>query len=198
MENQNKYKKSKKGTILLLITSLGFLLASVWMMESQIKPQNIGSIEFTVIKLGNEGQNNLWYIDKAAEYSLNNSLGIKSRNYKSEEKTYTNQEVCKLQIQACREKKPGCETNLKLFCEDEVSKAFKEFFTKYLDTFNKETNNNININDYEITVKVIQSEISAKLDEIEVVGKAAKNLQAKEGGVEYSIKPNFRTRIRLN
>lgn len=190
-------RKFKKGTILLLIASLGFLVASIWMIQTQLKPKNIGDIQFAVLDLGNGGQDKLFYIDKAVEYSLKNALEIKSRIYKSQEKTYTNKEVCNLQLDACKEKKPDCETNLKLFCNDEVEKGFKESFTKYLEILNAETNNKLEINDYQFEIKTITSEIMTKAREIEITGKTTKTLKSKEGDVGYSINPNFRVRAEL-
>jgi hypothetical protein len=191
------YKINKKGTVLLLIASLGFLIASIWLMQSQIKPKNIGTVEFDSLKLGNEGQNELFYIDQSAEYSLKNALEIKSRNYKTGDKTYTNREVCNLQLDACRDGKPDCKTNLKVLCEDEVLKAFKDMFAQYLQTLNKETTTNIGIEDYQFETKTITSDTTAKIREIQIIGRTIKTLQSKEGDVEYNIKPNFKTKTKL-
>lgn len=190
---ENKKASSKNGTVLLLIASIGFLIASLWMMQTQIKPRNIGNVEFAIIDLGNEAQNQLYYIDKAAEYSLNKSLEIKSRHYTGE---YTNKQVCNLQLNACKEDEE-CKTNLKLFCEDELAKGFKEEFSKYLKTFNEQTGNKLDVNDYSIEIKIITSEMTTKIREVEVVGKTEKNLEAKKEGVEHRIKPNFRTKTSL-
>lgn len=191
------FRKNRKGTVLLLIASIGFLIASVWLMQSEIKPKNIGSIEFAVLELGNSGQNNLYYIDVSAEYSLINALEIKSRNYQSQQKTYTNKEVCNLQLDACQKGATDCKTNLKLFCEDEIEKAFRERFSKYLENLNKETKNELSIKDYQLEIKTITSEMTTKVREIEVVGKTEKTIKTKEGNIEYSIKPNFRVRVKL-
>ncbi len=194
---KHKSKYNKKGTILLLITSIGFLLAIFWLMQTQVKPKNIGEVEFTILKIGNEAENNMFYIDKAAEYSLQSALEIKSRSYKSGEKTYTNKEVCNLQLDACKEGKSDCKTNLKLFCEDEVLKGFKEKFGKYLDILNKKTNNKLDASDYEFEVTAKESEITTKIREIEITGKATKSLQSKEGEFESNIKLNFRAKASL-
>ncbi len=188
---------NKRGTILLLITSVGFLLASFWLMQTQIKPKNIGDVEFTILKIGNEAGNNMFYMDKAAEYSLKSALEIKSRSYKSGEKTYTNKEVCNLQLDACKEGKQDCKTNLKLFCEDEVLKGFKEKFGKYLEIMNKKTNNKLDADGYEFEVTAKESEVTTKIREIEIRGKATKSLQSKEGDVQSSIKPSFRVKASL-
>ncbi len=190
-------KHSKRGTILLLITSVGFLLASFWLMQTQIKPKNIGEVEFTILKIGNEAGNNMFYIDKAAEYSLESALEIKSRSYKSGEKTYTNKEVCNLQLDACKEGKQDCKTNLKLFCEDEVLKGFKEKFGKYLEVINKKTNNRLDANDYEFEVTAEESEVTTKIRVIEIRGRATRSLQLKDGDVQSNIKPSFRVKVSL-
>ncbi len=190
-------KANKKGTILLLMASLGFLVASIWLMQSQIKPKNIGEIEFNAIQLGNKAENNLFYIDRAAQHSLKKALDVKSRNYQSQDKTYTNKEVCNLHIDVCKEKKPNCEANLKIFCQDEVTNAFKQIFTKYLEIFNKETGSKIEITDYEIEARIITYEMTEKVREIEIIAKTTKEIKTKEGDVEHSIKPNFRTKAKL-
>ncbi|MEM4244721.1 MAG: hypothetical protein QW404_00085 [Candidatus Nanoarchaeia archaeon] len=190
-------KANKKGTILLLMASLGFLIASIWLMQSQIKPKNIGEIEFNTIQLGNKAENNLFYIDRAAEHSLKKALDIKSRNYQSATKTYTNKEVCNLHIDACKDKKPDCETNLKIFCQDEVVNAFKQTFTKYLEILNTETGSNVEIADYKIEARVITSEMTEKIREIEIIAKTTKDIKTKEGEVEHSIKPNFKAKAKL-
>ncbi|MFH1332136.1 MAG: hypothetical protein ABIH63_02525 [archaeon] len=188
---------SKKGTIILLIASIGFLIASIWLMQVHLKPRNIGSVEFTALKLGNQGQNHLYYIDKAAEYSLSNALDVKSRNYKTQEKVYTNREVCHLQLDACREGKADCETNLKLFCEDEVLKAFKENFAQYIQIFSRETEQKLDVNDYEFQIKTITSEMTTKIRDIEVTGKTTTELKEEEGGVKYSMTPNFKVKVKI-
>ncbi len=186
-------RTSKKGTILLLIASIGFLVASIWLMQVHIKPKNTGNTEFDIVNLGNEGENYLYYIDRAAELSLQKALDVKSREYKTQEKTYTNREVCNIQLDACKEGKPDCETNLKLFCKDEMLKAFKENFDKYIKTFNEETGKQLDIRDYQFEIKTT----TTKTREIEITGKTNKALEEKKEGIEYSIKPNFRVKVKI-
>lgn len=182
--------KTKKGVVILLITSVGFLVASLLLMQYQIKPKNIGDIEYDIIKLGNQGQSQMFYIDKAAEYSLNQALDTKSRNYKSSEKTYTNREVCKLQLGVCKENKPDCEINMKVLCEEETLKSFKTEMGKYIQILNSETGNDLNINDYSIRIKIEGTKVEAQ-------GITTNTLKAKKGDVEYKIKPNFRIKTEL-
>lgn len=191
---RNLNSKGKKGTVLLLIASIGFLMACFWLMETQIKPRNIGNIEYTIIKLAREEENNLYYIDKAAEYSLKEALEVKSRTYQS---GFTTKQICNLQLDACQEGKPDCEKNLKLFCEDEIEKGFREKFAKYLQTLNTEKGSNLGINDYEFKAKAVTSDMTTKIKEIEITGKTGKKLRAAEGDVEYSVNPNFKVKIRI-
>jgi len=192
MKNQNS--KRKKGTVLLLIASIGFLMATFWLMQTQIKPRNIGNIEYTMMKLARQEENNLYYIDRAAGYSLQEALEVKSRTYQS---GFTTKQVCNLQLDICKEGKPDCETNLRMFCENEVEKGFRANFAKYLQTLNTETGSKLGIDDYQIKAKAVTSETTNKIREIEVIGIATKKLQAAEGDIEYSIKPNFKVRTRI-
>ncbi|MFH1211262.1 MAG: hypothetical protein V1645_05110 [archaeon] len=191
----NRYSKlKKKGTILLIIASLGFLIASIWLMQMQIKPKNIGRIEFAATGIGNRAQDQMYYIDKAAEYSLNKALNVKSRTY---QQGLTMKEICNIQLDQCQQGKPDCQANLKLFCEDEVAKAFKEKFSEYLSELNTQTGSTLDANDYELTVKEISSNMTAKTRQIEILGKTTKTLKIKEEEIEYSIKPNFRAKAKL-
>lgn len=185
--------RNKKGVVILLMTSVGFLIASLLLLEYQIKPKNIGYLEYDIIKLGNEGQNKMFYIDKAAEYSLKQALETKSRNYKSLEKTYTNREVCKLQLGACNENKLDCEINVKVLCEEEILKGFKIEMEKYLQILNSETGSNININDYTIRIKIQEGEKT----NVEAQGITTNFIKTKKGEIEYKIKPNFRIKTEL-
>ena len=188
------YKIGKKGTVLLLIASLGFLIASIWLMEMQIKPKNIGKIEYASIELGNKGVDQMYYIDKAAEYSLKNVLEIKSRTY---QQGLTIKQICNLQLDECQQGKADCQANLKLFCKDELENAFKTEFSKYLGNLIIQTGSDVLVNDYRFEIKEITSNMTAKTREIEITGKTTKNLQGKAEGIEYKIKPNFRVKAKL-
>jgi hypothetical protein len=188
------YKIGKKGTVLLLIASLGFLIASIWLMEMQIKPKNIGKIEYSLIELGNKGIDQMYYTDKAAQYSLKNALEIKSRTY---QQGLTIKQICNLQLDECQQGKADCQTNLKLFCKDELEKAFKEEFSKYLGNLIIQTGSEVLITDYQFEITEITSNMTAKTREIEITGKTTKTLQGKAESIEYKIKPNFRARAKL-
>lgn len=168
--------KSKKGTVILIISSLAFLIAAILLLNVQSTSNNfMGNTEFVLIELSREGNNRVLFIEQAAKFSLAHALNDQPR--------------------AGQPLRVECGNKFDTFrsCEEKLKKSFGTSFEKYLTLFNEAYQSNLKLKDYTITVEPYGTD--EKVEGINLKGVSNINIILDKENVKYQIKPNFSLKL---
>jgi len=166
---------NKKAAIILLSASLAFIIASVILMNTQLKMTNVlGDYQLALVGLQKEEGVYMAYIENAAKFSLAETMKILPT---AKEDFYS---LCKSKNRAC---------------SDDLPKHFRTAFKKHIDSFNIAYGQNIQLENYKFTSKLITLKGTA----IELVGVSTDFINIKKGeDIIYKVKPSFKIQANLD
>jgi hypothetical protein len=162
----------KKGAVVLIFSSLAFLIASLLFLNYSLEKKNI-DIYFDLVKVNDMSEKCLFFLDKTAKFALRDSLLEKEGNKNYLDLFNKNSDYFK-----------NVENKRK------VITIFRNKFNKYSAGVNDVCGSEINIKDYEINLYNNKKDFT-------VVGKTETKIFFVEGNVTYSIHPNFIGNIRF-
>ena len=181
--------KNKKGFFTVALVLLFILLisyASITFLVSERKSQEvtIGKIQTDTINVYQDAEKSLFYIDQSAKYSAYKTaeeLALKGGDF-------TNCGVEENYVLWQAGKKECYPT------EESLKNSFTDMFNKNLninlENYNKLNKNNLILDNYNLALE--------ENNELKIIGNAKNNLEIKQENIDYSIKPNFITKIDYN
>jgi hypothetical protein len=152
----------KKGTIILLIASLSFLVTTALFFNAEVKRLEIASAQYQVIGMSYNAEKIMLYIDLAAKAALKDAL--------------------KDNRALCRDIKK---------CEAVVLERFIPQFMAYTGMLNNEFKLDIDTGKYNFKLIARESRTTGIKQDIELIGTYSSKLALKKKDVIYSIRPNF-------
>lgn len=172
-------RMSKKGTVILLMSSLAFLLIVFLLGDYQLKADYLGQRELEVISIADEAESALLYIDQMMRISIAETWGETYGRYdpKYDIKKYIFAERCRSLIDFAA-------------CKSDFERAFKSpVFQKNLKHFNKLYNQDFKVEDFSIEIKPYGSDYL--LEGLEIIGFSEKKLKFEFEDLTYQINPSF-------
>ena len=152
----------KKGTIILLIASLSFLVTTALFFNAEVKSFRIASAEYQLIGMSYDAEKVMLYLDLAAKAALKDAVR-------------DNRELCK---------------NIK-DCEGIVLERFIPQFRVYTGMLNNEFKLDIDIAKYNFKLMARESRTTDIKQDLEFIGTYNGKLALKKKDITYSIRPNF-------
>jgi len=166
--------KSKKGAVLLLMSSLAFLITVFLLANYQLKAEFLGQKQAGLLNIAGKGENALLYIDQMAKLSLAETWGGQYGRVQP----YVFSETCRKSVTIFNA------------CASDFKERFKTVFTKNLAVFNQIYNQDFKYEDFNIEITPYGDE--DVLEGLDVKGVTDKAIILQEDNIKYKIKPNFR------
>jgi len=162
--------KSKKGAVILLISSLGFLLTVILLSNFQVEIGMQGKRQADLLEMTYKGETALLYVDQMAKLSLAEAWSSKSRMQE-----YVISERC---------------TTINTFnaCKPDFERAFEFSFIRHLNNFNEIYDQDFKFEDFNIEITPYGDNHLIGLD---VVGNCDKKVVLSGKDIIYSVLPNF-------
>lgn len=166
--------KTKKGAVILLMSSFAFLITVFLLANYQLKADFLGKKQAELLDAVSHGENALLYIDQIVKLSLAETWGS---THEGRMRQYVYSEECRQSI----DKFNSCK-------HPDFENDFKTIFTKNLKTFNQLYNQDLKYEDFEITIEPYGAD---ELEGLEITGKAKSKIILKKENIQYSLLPNF-------
>ena len=171
--------QSKKGAVILLISSLAFLMTVFLLANYQLKAEFLGQKQADLLDIASKGENALLYIDQMAEISLAETW--KSKYGRQQPYIFSE----------------SCQESITVFnaCSSDFKKAFESIFVKNMIVFNEIYKQDLKYKYFNIDVTPYG--IKDSFEGLDVKGTATEKIIIKQDGIKYGITPNFHIRLSI-
>ncbi|MBU4501484.1 MAG: hypothetical protein KKA79_02750 [Nanoarchaeota archaeon] len=170
----------KKGTVVLLISSLSFLLIVFLLADYQLNSNYLGQNEIEVIAIADEAESALFYIDQMIKLSIAETWGNTYGRINSTldaEKGYMFADRCRTLTDF-----GACKSDFEIEFRNSV-------LLRNIARFNELYSQDFKTGDFDIEIKSYGS--NDNLEGLEIIGTTDKKIEIDKDGIIYKIAPKF-------